>query len=62
MGHFGTQSHHFRTFLEIFSLEFSEIVPDKRHLKCVKLTILDFSGKFLLCPNRVIGVQIQNYF
>lgn len=50
MGHIGTQSHHFRTFLGIFSLEFSEIVPDKGHLKCVKLTILDFSGKFLLCP------------
>ena len=31
MGHFKAQNQHFWIFLEICSLDFSEILPDGRH-------------------------------
>ena len=34
---------------------FCKIIPDDKHEKWVKVTVLDFRGKVILCPNRKNG-------
>ena len=46
---FGLKSRLFNFSLNLF-ISFSEIIPDDRNGKCVKVTTLDFQGNFVLHP------------
>ena len=55
MEHFGAQNYCFSALLWLFSLDFSEIVPDGMHWKLVLIYFFIVKGNSYYAQNKVNG-------